>query len=116
LKLPKGFGKNYFSLNAITATVNQTTLNANATRVQTFHIHKFEESENETELEEDDLATACFIQNASKACHCNCHFLKKARKTLKLFFCQKLFFDYFQTLNNSISPPYDLFLTINKQI
>lgn len=104
MKLPKGFGKNYFSLNAITATVNQITLDATSTRVQNFHQLNFESEELESELEEE-LETLCPLQLSSNSCHCNCHFLKKTYKTLKIHNAQKLFSYYFKTLNNSISPP-----------
>jgi hypothetical protein len=106
VKLPKGFGKNYFTLRAITATVNQISLNANASRVQNFHISNFQGDEIEAELEEEELAaTLLSFELSSKPCHCNCYYLKKTRKTLLLHPNQNYFFDYFKTLNNAISPP-----------
>jgi len=56
MKLPRGFGRNYFTLSAITATVNQVSINANTSRVQSFHMLSFEGSELEAEIEEDELA------------------------------------------------------------
>ncbi len=106
MRLPKGFGKNYFTLRAITATVNQISINANASRVQSFHMLNFESSELEAELEEDELLTLCPLQLSAKPCHCNCYFLKFTRKILRLFPNQNFFFNYFKTLNNAISPPY----------
>ncbi|MGE4395860.1 MAG: hypothetical protein AB7D34_00235 [Sulfurimonas sp.] len=106
MRLPKGFGKNYFTLRAITATVNQVTLNANTSRVQNFHMLQFSSDELEAELEEEELAaTLCTPELSSKPCHCNCYFLKKTRKTLLLHPNQNYFFDYFKTLNSAISPP-----------
>lgn len=105
MKLPRGFGKNYFSLNAITATVNQISLDAITTRVHSFHIISYETEELEAELEEEELATLCPLQLSTKACHCNCYFFKCTRKTLKLHNFQNYFFNYFKRLNNSISPP-----------
>jgi len=105
MKLPKGFGKNYFTLNAITATVAQISLNATAVRVQSFHTLTYKSEELEAEEEIEELAILCPLQLFVKPCHCNCYFFKKTRKTLKLYFTQKLFFNYFKTLNNAISPP-----------
>ena len=105
MKLPKGFGKNYFSLNAITATVNQVTMSAVESRVQSFHVISLDGEELESELEEEELLTLCPLQLTKQPCYCNGYFFKRTYKTLKLYFKQKLFFHYFQTLNNSISPP-----------
>jgi hypothetical protein len=106
VRLPKGFGKNYFTLRAITATSNQVTLNANTSRVQSFHMLQFSNDELEAELEEEELAaTLCPLSLSSKPCHCNCYFFKKTRKTLLLHPNQNYFFNYFKNLNNAISPP-----------
>jgi len=105
MKLPRGFGKNYFSLNAITATVNQVSLDAITTRVHNFHILSFDTDELESELEEEELATLCPLQLSTKPCHCNCYFFRFTRKTLSLHYFQNYFFNYFKMLNNSISPP-----------
>ena len=109
MKLPKGFGKNYFSLTAITATVNQIKMNSIAVLVQSFHMLKFEGSELEAELEEDELLTLCPLQLSAKPCHCNCYFLKYTRKILRLFPNQNFFYNYFKSLNNAISPPFPHF-------
>jgi len=107
VKLPKGFGKNYFTLRAITATSNQVTLNANTSRVQSFHMLQFSNDELEAELEEEELAaTLCMLELSAKPCHCNCYYLKKTRKTLLLHPNQNYFFNYFKNLNSAISPPF----------
>ena len=106
MRLPRGFGKNYFTLSAITATVNQASVNTTSSRVRSFHLLSVQGQESESELEEEELLVVCPLQLSKKPCHCNCYFLKKTRKTLKLFFNPKLFFNYFKTLNNSISPPF----------
>jgi len=87
MKLPRGFGKNYFSLSAITATVNAVTLQRESVRVQKFHIFGSFECDDAEEIEEcEELEAACLIQQVSqKACHCNCFFLSKTKKSLKLF-------------------------------
>lgn len=107
MRLPKGFGKNYFTLRAITATVNQVSLNANTSRVQSFHMLNFQSDELEAEMDEEETAaTLCMLELSAKPCHCNCYYLKKTRKSLLLHPNQNYFFDYFKTLNNAISPPY----------
>ncbi|MCX6075329.1 MAG: hypothetical protein NTW78_00410 [Campylobacterales bacterium] len=113
MRLPKGFGKNYFTLRAITATTNQITLNANASRVQNFHMLNFNTDELEALEEDAELtATLCTLKLSAKPCHCNCYYLKKTRKTLKQCHSQKKNINYFKTLNNAISPP---FLYANSQ-
>ncbi|MEK6659612.1 MAG: hypothetical protein AABY36_08040 [Campylobacterota bacterium] len=106
MKLPKGFGKNYFTLRAITATSNQVSLNANESRVQSFHMLNFSSDELDAELEEEELAaTLCTLELSLKPCHCNCYYFKRTKKTLRLHPFQKLNLNYFKNLNNAISPP-----------
>lgn len=108
MKLPKGFGKNYFTLSAITATANQVTMRAQTSRVQSFHMLNFESDELDGLEEEEELAILCPLELSKKPCHCNYHFLRCTLKTLKLYYNQKLFFNYFKNLNNS-SPPFLFF-------
>ncbi len=106
MKLPKGFGKNYFTLRAITATTNQVTLNAQCSRVQSFHMANFLSDELEAESEEEELATTFGVLELSfKPCQCNCFYKKRTKKTLKLHALQKSKPQIFVTLNTSISPP-----------
>lgn len=105
MKLPKGFGKNYFTLRAITATSNQVTLNKNRARVQDFHIYtSINDDFEEDPPEEEILLNLPRLSN--KPCHCNCYYLKRTKKILLLCSTQKFDTLYFKTLNNSISPPY----------
>lgn len=110
MKLPKGFGKNYFTLSAITATVNQVTMCAQTSRVQSFHMLSFESAELEELEEEEELATLCPLELSKKPCYCNYHFLRCTRKSLKLYYNQRFFLNYFKTLNNSVSPPFLFFI------
>lgn len=105
VKLPKGFGKNYFTLRAITATSNQVSLHAVASRVETFHLFHFSDDDFKEELEEDPPNATALLEIASKPCHCNRYYFKRTKKTLRLYPFQKHDFDYFKNLNNSISPP-----------
>jgi hypothetical protein len=114
MKLPRGFGKNYFSLNAITATVNQVTLTQEFSRVQSFHTHRALFEQEEEELEELEELDICKTQQLSlKSCHCNCFFRLHTLKALKLFTFAKKYLDYYNYLNSSISPP-KRFLKIKK--
>ena len=104
MKLPRGFGKNYFTLRAITATVNQVTMHAQCSRVQSFHMTHF--ASDELEAEEEELATTLdVLELSSKPCQCNCFYKRRTRKTLKLHALQKSKPQIFVTLNTSISPP-----------
>ena len=106
MKLPRGFGKNYFSLSAITATVNAISLKSEATRVQKFHIFGSFDSSDSSELEEDlELETTCIEQLTTKACHCNCFFSSKTKKVLRYFHTPKQNLHFYAILNTDISPP-----------
>ena len=105
MKLPHGFGKNYFSLSAITATVNQVTLSQESTRVQNFHI-KTEIYIEEKELEElEELPILSVVSVFLKPCHCNCFFKSLTFQILKIFISAKRYIDYYIFLNTSVSPP-----------
>ena len=106
MKLPRGFGKNYFTLRAITATVNQVTMHAQCSRVQSFHMSNFASDELEAENEEEELAaTLGTLEFSQKPCQCNCFYKRRTKKTLKLHALQKSKPQIFVTLNTSISPP-----------
>ncbi|MDY0116425.1 MAG: hypothetical protein RBR59_02485 [Sulfurimonadaceae bacterium] len=105
MRLPKGFGKNYFRLSAITATTNQISLQANTSRVESFHLSLGFDRQEEEELEEELDILSCPILLNTKASHCNCYYFKITRKALRLHSNQNYFFNYFKSLNNAISPP-----------
>jgi len=113
MKLPRGFGKNYFSLSAITATVNQVTLAKESTRIGDFHT-KIEIYAEEKELEElEELPILCLLQLSLNSCHCNYFFKSLTIKILKLFITSNKKSDYYILLNTSLSPP-NKFLIKNK--
>jgi hypothetical protein len=107
MKLPRGFGKNYFSLSAITATVNAVTLHQTSTRVQTIHLLGNGETKSDEleELLEEELEVDCLLQLSLKACHCNCHFLSRTRKILRSLHSPKQNLHFYALLNTDISPP-----------
>ncbi len=115
MKLPRGFGKNYFSLNAIVATVNGVAMHKESSRVERFHLQSssfIKEDETIDELEELESSLLSELCLSTKGCHCNFSFLQQTKKTLKLFSCQKKYKDFFITLNSSISPPKNMFFNI----
>jgi len=106
MKLPRGFGKNYFSLNAITATVNAVTLSKESVRTQHYHIKYAVGDVDEIieELEEDSLP--CILEIITfKPCQCNYHFLKRAKNFLKLFEYIKFRLYRLISFYSDISPP-----------
>lgn len=105
VRLPKGFRKNYFRLSAITATVNHVTLHAQRTSIEAFHMPRSLGSYDAELLEEELDSPPEEILLSQKPCRCNCYFLKKTRKILRLHPNPKYFFNYFKSLNNAISPP-----------
>jgi hypothetical protein len=105
MKLPRGFGKNYFSLDAITATVNGITLQKEASRVENFHFYGCDKDDSIEELEELEEAPCDGILQNSKGCHCNCFFQKQTRKVLQLFFISMELCAIFLTRKSSLSPP-----------
>ncbi len=106
MRLPKGFGKNYFTLRAITATVNQVTLNATTSCVQSFHMNNFYSDELEAECEDEELVAALgALELSFKPCQCNCFYKRRTKKAIKLHSKQKSKPQIFVTLNTSVSPP-----------
>jgi len=108
MRVPKGFGKNYFSLSAICAYSSSTVLHSQTNSfIQTsrnfLHVETQEEEESPLELE---ILENSFIQKNSSSCHCNCYF-KKLLYTLTQFF--KFFpqtFFIFNKTRTGISPPF----------
>lgn len=97
MRLPRGFGKNYFTLRAITATSNQITLNKNQARTRAFYIDRsFEDELDFSEEKPDELEILDTF-----ATHCNCYYHKKTKKALLLCPKQKLTLLYFY----NIAPP-----------
>jgi len=108
MKMPRGFGKNYFSLNAITATVNGVSLQKESSRVHTFYLHSSPYSyEDETIEELEEMEAAPWVQQLqnSKVCHCSCVFFRKTRKILIRLRQAKKLPDIYESLKSNLSPP-----------
>jgi len=83
--MPKGFGKNYFSLTAIQATSNAVTLAQTSVRVRSSHLYScvhFEEDECEEELDEL-LCIEPSETSSHSASHCNCHYRRYTSRIIK---------------------------------
>ena len=116
MRMPKGFGRNYFSLTAIQASVTAVTIHAIQTATQLLSFHLFS---NESEDGPDDpllleLSPLTVISEPDprrliRSCHCNCYFKRKTRNIfISLFekFKPKYFCPYIVT---GIAPPHKLF-------
>jgi hypothetical protein len=106
--MAKGFGGKYFSLQAITATVNATTLHNRAVRTQTCHSYRSYMSDASPPDELDILLEAIepFTPKVSRCqCHCNCFFRRRTRCALYVSSLTpklRFLFRYFHT---DTSPP-----------
>jgi len=115
--MAKGFGGKYFSLQAITATVNATTLHNLSVRTQSCHSYRTYSSDatidesppNECVILLESLDS--FTPRVSHCqCHCNCFFSHRTACVLYVSSCipkLRFLFRYFHT---DTSPPvYRLF-------
>lgn len=117
--MAKGFGGKYFSLQAITATVNAVTLHRNGVRTRNCHTRRFlstDESIDESPPDDLDLlleAIEPFAPKVSRCqCHCNCFFRRQTACALFLSTLLpklRFLFRYFHT---DSSPPLPLFILL----
>lgn len=110
--MAKGFGGKYFSLQAITATVNATTLHNRFVRTRNCHNRRYmtsDESIDESPPDELDVlleALEPFTPKVSRCqCHCNCFFRRRTACVLFISsFVPKLRF-LFRYFHTDTSPP-----------
>jgi len=114
--MAKGFKGRYFSLQAITATVNAATLHNRAVRIQTCHSYRSfsaDESIDESPPDELDLlleALEPFTPKVSRCqCHCNCFFRRRTACALHLSTLRPKLRFLFRYLLTDSSPPLHLF-------
>ena len=81
MKTPKGFGKNYFTLQAIQATVNEAILSAKKSTISQKAIYYCDSNESDDPPDLDELLEVLPDLPVSK--RCNCVFNQKCRLTLK---------------------------------
>ena len=83
MRAPKGFGKNYFTLAAIQASVVQHHLSATSTRVNASHlIHTDWEQEVCEDKELEELLCASTFTLPTHAGHCNCFYNRITRNRI----------------------------------
>ncbi len=78
---PKGFGKRYFTLNAILAHAVAPKLHSQTTRESAHLALLFDESAaDENDPPDEELSALSCLFN-DKPCHCNCYFNRLTRLT-----------------------------------
>ena len=85
MRMPKGFGKNYFTLAAIQASVVQHHLDATSVRISTTHL--LNDDSEKAEREEEVLETLLISPTLSlptHAGHCDCYYRQRTRKHIRL--------------------------------
>lgn len=106
MRTPKGFGKNYFTLAAIQATVVQHHLSATSVRVQASHlIHTDWEQEASENEEIDELLCSSSFTLPTHAGHCNCFYNRITRNRIRQNPKAKLLVQTYRYANSVTSPP-----------
>ena len=109
MRIPKGFGRNYFSLSAICAYSSASVLHAQCTSFthssRNFSFDTLEEEE-EDPLEELALLEQSAFVPASSSCHCNCYFKRLLYILTQLFKFHPLTFFIYRTNRSGIAPPF----------
>lgn len=123
MRRPKGFGRNYFSLIAIQATVTAVTIHAvtTATQLLSHHLAATDEADDSpndpliSQLAPIAITLEPDSRPLTRSCHCNCYFKRKTRNifiSLYSKFKPKYFCSY---IVSGIAPPNLLSsLTIHK--
>jgi len=84
MRAPKGFGKSYFTLAAIQATVVQHHLSATSVRVHAEHLIHTDWEEKASENEElDELLCSTAFPLPTHAGHCNCYYTRITRNRIR---------------------------------
>ena len=108
MKLPRGFGKNYFSLSAIQASVSQTQLDATSVRVKSEHSFLSIDFDRD-ELEDEEkllIEVSPVLLRSTKTSHCECYFRNNTRNNLREYAEVNLNISTHQLSNSTNSPPH----------
>ena len=104
--MPKGFGKNYFTLAAIQASVVQHHLSATSVRIASDHLIHTEWEEKESEAEElEELLCSSTFSLPTHAGHCNCYYHRVTRNLILQNPKAKLTVKPYLYANSVTSPP-----------
>ncbi len=112
MRRPKGFGKNYFTLAAIQATVVQHRLDVTSVRIAESHLTlntKDQESTEEELLDELLLSSAPALP--THAGHCNCYYSRITRNRIRHNSIPRLPNHTYLYTNSVTSPPFSPFIT-----
>ena len=105
MRTPKGFGKNYFTLAAIQATVSQLTMHSQTVRMQkSLHV-SFDDEESLEEDPPQELLLSPIVTN-TKASHCSCHCAHHSRQIIKNQATPKSNIAQFLRTDSVSSPPF----------
>ncbi len=99
-RLPKGFGKNYFTLAAIQATVTQRKLDA-AAHIQHEFSYRNTPRETEEETPPEDLLPIPGLTPSHRSCRCS----SKSRRIIKALPRQNYPFEHYIRTQSVSSPP-----------
>ena len=106
MRKPKGFGKNYFTLAAIQATVVQHHLDATSVRVTTEHLSLSESEKEQSDEERYDALLLCSTPSLPvHAGHCNCYYNRITRNRIRLNNTPRLPNHTYLYTNSVTSPP-----------
>ena len=106
MRAPKGFGKNYFTLAAIQATVVQHHLDATSVRVHASYLIRADWDREEGEDEElEELLCSAVLSLPSHAGHCNCFYKRITRNRIRQNPRPRLYIQPYIYSNSVASPP-----------
>ena len=112
MRSPKGFGKNYFTLAAIQATVVQHRLDVTSVRIAASH---FTLNSDDQESSEEELLDELLLSSApalpTHAGHCNCYYHRVTRNLILQNSKAKHSVKPYLYANSVTSPPFSLFIT-----
>jgi hypothetical protein len=112
MRLPKGFGKNYFTLAAIQATVAQLSMHSQYISMQPALHVSFESEDNLEEEPPEELLLSSIAIN-SKASHCSCLCSHKSHLIIKNKSIQNCTIAQFLRTDSVSSPP-NFYITSSK--
>ncbi len=104
MRLPKGFGKNYFTLAAIQATVSQISMHSQCISMQPALHVSFDKDKNLDEEPPEELLLSPLISN-SKASHCSCKCSNYSHLIIKTKSTQNYTIAQFLRTDSVSSPP-----------
>lgn len=105
--MPKGFGKNYFTLAAIQMVVSEQKLSSISSSVNESHtyISLYKNLDEPLDIDELSLLEEFSLPKPSQASHCNCHYKKITKNLIEKNPKQQLNIETYKFTNSVSSPP-----------